>query len=313
MDDEKLLSEQEALERELRGPMSAYLVKTPTAEETRDLIGKLQGEFDLLKNPAASMEVPDPATAPPASHMERARAASQPQGGGIAAYGGDSEPAGRSLLAASAVRRRQAAPSLLRLYRMQLRTFSRSFWLSLAALVLMLVLAGERIGGSGWESGLLPLILPAALLGGIGYSSLSNRSGMRAVEAVAPYPPGLLHTSRIVLLSAAFIVAGMMASLFLEDGYSRQETALHLLRWLSPLVLIGGLSSYLHFRRGMRFALTSAAAGWLIQLVLGEWVANRTLAVQTGLLLEAGWLAAGAVLIILAYRRLLRLREGASL
>ncbi|WP_106767017.1 hypothetical protein [Paenibacillus faecalis] len=219
------------LEEELREPLTRGVFSPPLPSETAHLIASLQGEFDLLKMEAAPPKL-------------------------------DFNP-------------QVDPPSLRQLLRSQLRLNLKYIFLASAAVFTMLILLIDpdypldSMGGI--PGGIFPLITPLLLIASMLFSSRTWDRGMRAVETITPYPPALVLYSRLLMVT--FIVIGMAlistVALGIKAMNSNETHFLFgpfVLEWLGVLLLTGGTTMYMMFRKGMVASILSAI------LVYGIWI-----------------------------------------
>lgn len=294
--------ENELLEQELQSKLAAYLVKTPDSTETKQLINQLQVHFNELQMSVG------------ASALEERKQDSHQ---------------------VCPAKVQTTAPSMFNLCRNQLRRLPWSFWVLSIALFALITLASSVSTFYSFGYGTLdlllrkvvvkelnPVLVPLYLFIGIGYSYRSPNPGMRDIEQITPYPPALLLMSRILLMFGLSLILGLLGFVYYWgiDYYHFQSYFVYnmvgdLLNWLTPLCLSAGLMAYLLFRYRMRTAVTGAIIGyalvrlgWMIFINISSSAVLSTLQESLPAILYGGiGITAGLALLILAYRRTLRL------
>ncbi|ALS29376.1 hypothetical protein IJ21_39900 [Paenibacillus sp. 32O-W] len=252
------------LEDEMRGPLSAYTVHPVTSGDTARLLQALQPAFDDMRHAVNAF---------PAAESKRI----------------------------------PYQPSLAKLMKAQLHAYPKMYWLAgLSVLVMLLLISSTFNNYSNYAiiGDMFALVLPATLLAGMLYSFRSQNREMRLVESITPYPPALLILCRMLLVVILTVVLGAIVSLYLLARLDRFPLLPFLLQWMSVLVLVGGVTAYIMMRKGVKTAFACSCISWI------AWNGSDLLNRSSGLLaddiqmtLQAAGLAAGLLLLRLAYRR----------
>ncbi|PZD94815.1 hypothetical protein DNH61_16095 [Paenibacillus sambharensis] len=260
--------ERTKLEDEMRKPLAGWMVKPVTSTETAKLLGALQPEFDALQEEVNQTAIQE--------------------------------------LAGTETHR----PSLIRLMLSQLSSYPKAYWLASLAvftmMTLMLTMAAPPYNGI---AELFTMLTPAVLIAGMLYSFRTWDKGMRLIESITPYPPALLLLCRFLIVIVLNLALGLLASAYLAARMEQFPFMPFLLQWFSLLVLTGGLTAYLMMRRGIKTGIGAAILVWFIWNMADFSGHTRSgISIMLEQLVQGVALAAGLILLLLAYRRSLGIR-----
>ncbi|TYP69748.1 hypothetical protein [Paenibacillus methanolicus] len=252
------------LEEEMREPLSRLLASPVSSQDTIRLIQALQPAFNELRQ---------------TSEAER--------------YALQSAPL-RPL-------------SLYRLIRSQLSSYSRMYWLAslMVFAMLLLILPTDQNVSFHSVGNTFTFILPALLLASLAYSFRTWNKELRMIESITPFPPALLLIVRTMIVISLNLLFGIAGSFYMNMKVVTFPMLPFMLHWLSVLLFLSGLTAYLIMSRGLKTAYAVALLLWfawngLMQRIVPVWdfASNEYLThIQTGAL------AAGLLLLALAYRR----------
>ncbi|WP_274649338.1 hypothetical protein [Paenibacillus humicola] len=207
---------------------------------------------------------------------------------------------------ASAVKR----PSVLRLVRSQLSSYSRVYWVaSLIVFGMLLLLTqpdGSRDETSFAEIGNnFALVLPALLLASLAYSFRSWNREMRMIESITPYPPALLLIVRTMIVIGLDVLLGIAGSVYMYAKVESFPLLPFVLQWMSLLLLVSGVTAYVLLWKGFKAAFACALVFWVGWNGLAQRVGMlRDLAAGAARMeIQTAAAAAGLLLLALACRR----------
>lgn len=262
-------NDRKQLEEELREPLSRWMVKPVHSAETSRLIQALQPEFEQLRTERKQQE---------------AYTASFPH----------------------AVR-----PSLAALIWAQLATYPRIYWLASVAVLIMFITILPVSAYVPYQSigQMVNLILPVLLLGGLLYSFRSWNKEMRTLENITPYPPALLMLCRLLPVLGMALIIGFCATLYLKLNIALFPLLPFTLQWLSLTILLGGVLAYAMLWKGIKPAMIAGTLAWVAwNLAHHQFVEPHPSASGLVTNIHIALLLAGALLLVLAFRRGLRMK-----
>lgn len=203
---------------------------------------------------------------------------------------------------------RARRPSLLRLMRSQLSSYSRMFWLAslfVFGMLLYLLPTGNNYVSYISTGNTFSFVLPALLLASLAYSFRTWNKEMRIIESITPYPPALLLIVRIMIVIGLNLVFGIAGSFYMEVQVEAFPLLPFVLQWLSILLLLSGVTAYMLMWKGFKAAFFCSVIlwiGWLGMTQIDSPV--REIADHRNWTsLQSAALAAGLLLLGLAYRR----------
>ncbi|MBB3114376.1 hypothetical protein FHS18_006497 [Paenibacillus phyllosphaerae] len=198
-------------------------------------------------------------------------------------------------------------PSVLRLLRSQLTSYSRMYWLTslLVFFMLLLILPTGSNVSFHTVGNTFTFVLPALLLASLAYSFRSWNKELRMIESITPYPPAMLLILRTMIVICLNLLFGLAGSIYMNLKVSAFPMLPFMLHWLSLLLLMSGLTAYLMMWRGMKAAFAIAALLWfawngLMQRIVPIWEFSYNEYLSH---LQTGALVAGLLLLALAYKR----------
>ncbi|MWC29025.1 hypothetical protein [Paenibacillus sp. MMS18-CY102] len=205
---------------------------------------------------------------------------------------------------------RKQAVSLGRLMRSQIIAYSRAYWAASAALFVMLLFMVDRLGLAAADRavGWFTILMPAALLGGMLYSFRTWNREMRMIESISPYPPALLLLTRSLIVTALNVILGLAATVYMEWTDHRFNALAFLTGWMSLYLLISGVVANVMLRKGLKPALAWGLVLWFIWnygLGFADFELYRIWEDK----IQLAAMAAGLMLLVMAYRRSLGIRE----
>ncbi|MBW7456482.1 hypothetical protein K0U00_20815, partial [Paenibacillus sepulcri] len=158
-------------------------------------------------------------------------------------------------------------PSLLRLLRSQLSSYSRVYWgSSFVVFVMLLWLLPTHDDVSLEKAGsMFTLALPALLLASLAYSFRSWNKEMRMIESITPYPPALLLVVRTMIVIGLNLIFGIAGSIYMNVHVASFPMLPFMLQWLSLLLLLSGAAAYVLMWKGFKAAFACSFilwAGW---------------------------------------------------
>ncbi|UVI28733.1 hypothetical protein [Paenibacillus spongiae] len=200
-----------------------------------------------------------------------------------------------------------ARPSIIRLVRSQLSSYSRMYWLaSLLIFGMLLLLLPTSQGVSARSVGdIFSIVLPALLLASLAYSFRTWNKEMRMIETITPYPPALLLIVRTMIVISLNLVFGMIGSIYMNMKVESFPMLAFVLQWLSLLLLLSGITAYVLMWKGFKLAFTFAAAFWIgwnglmLRILPALELSNSRYLAE----LQGSAVIAGLLLLALAYKR----------
>ncbi|CAH1211728.1 hypothetical protein PAECIP111893_03465 [Paenibacillus plantiphilus] len=202
---------------------------------------------------------------------------------------------------------RSRHPSLLRLLRSQLSSYSRMYWLaSLFVFGMLLYLLPTDNHTSYISVGdTFSFVLPALLLASLAYSFRTWNKEMRIIESITPYPPALLLIVRIMIVIGLNLVFGITGSIYMNVQVEAFPLLPFMLQWLSILLLLSGVTAYVLMWKGFKAAFSCSIILWISWLGMTQVDSPiREMADHRNWTsLQGTALAAGLLLLALAYRR----------
>ncbi|GGD48819.1 hypothetical protein [Paenibacillus nasutitermitis] len=198
-------------------------------------------------------------------------------------------------------------PSLLRLLRSQLSSYSRVYWgSSLVVFVMLLWLLPTHDNVSFHTVGtMFTLALPALLLASLAYSFRSWNREMRMIESITPYPPALLLVVRTMIVIGLNLIFGLVGSIYMNVRVYSFPMLPFMLQWLSLLLLLSGVTAYVLMWKGFKAAFLCSFILWIGWTSIEQYASpmiDQTIS-KHFVSFHAFTLAAGLLLLIQAYRR----------
>ncbi|WP_141334723.1 hypothetical protein [Paenibacillus sp. tmac-D7] len=196
-------------------------------------------------------------------------------------------------------------PTFWRQCLLQVQTFGKAFWIiSLIAFVLLTLSSSLWNRTPGLDSNLYGKTLPLFFFASLLYGYRTWNPKMRMVESVTPFPPALLMLIRLLLMIGMTTLLGLIGSVYLVLSTDAPLSLLSfMLRWLSELLLIGGLLAYVAFRRGIKHGFAAGVGAWTMLLAGEQWLRfNEFVPTTLTSILELLGLAAGCLLLMYSYR-----------
>ncbi|MBW7474433.1 hypothetical protein K0T92_06720 [Paenibacillus oenotherae] len=202
---------------------------------------------------------------------------------------------------------RSRRPSLIRLMRSQLSSYSRMYWLAslfvFGMLLYMLPTEGQishtTVGNT------FTFVLPALLLASLAYSFRTWNKEMRIIESITPYPPALLLIVRMMIVIGLNLLFGIAGSIYMDAKVEAFPLLPFMLQWLSLLLLLSGVTAYVLMWKGFKSAFFCAVIlwiGWLSITQVDSPISNLA-DHRNWISMQGTALAAGLLLLALACRR----------
>lgn len=198
-------------------------------------------------------------------------------------------------------------PSIFRLIRSQLSSYSRMYWVASLLIfgMLLLVLPTSQGVSAHTVGNMFSIVLPALLLASLAYSFRSWNKEMRMIETITPYPPALLLIVRTMIVISLNLVFGMVGSIYMNMKVTSFPMLPFVLQWLSLLLLVSGITAYVLMWRGFKLAFTFAAVFWigwngLMQRIIPLWELSYS---RHWAEVQMIAVIAGLLLLALAYKR----------
>jgi len=199
-------------------------------------------------------------------------------------------------------------PTLLRLFRSQLSSYSRTYWVaSLLVFSMLLFALPTHDGVSIYTTGaMFSFVLPALLLASLAYSFRSWNKEMRMIETITPYPPALLLVVRTMIVISLNLLYGVAGTLYMLVQLKTFPVLPFMLQWMSLLLLVSGIAAYALMWKGFKTSFAFAGAFWIawngmIQRYMSYWDVSQYGRHLAGVQFVA--ILAGLLLLLLAYRR----------
>ncbi|MFD0712487.1 hypothetical protein [Paenibacillus sp. GCM10027626] len=198
-------------------------------------------------------------------------------------------------------------PTLLRLIRSQLSSYSKAYWIaSLFVFVMLLIVLPTHDGVTAHSVGaLFTFVLPALLLASLAYSFRSWNKEMRMIETITPYPPALLLIVRTMIVISLNLLYGIAGSIYMTVQVASFPVLPFMLEWMSLLLLVSGIAAYALMWKGFKTAIAFAGAFWI------SWngFTQRIITIdnfaydQNTFILQIASVVAGLLLLAMAYKR----------
>ncbi len=210
--------------------------------------------------------------------------------------------------------RKRNPPSLIRQCMVQLKTYTKTFWLASCMVFVMLTLTSASGPQDVYGSlDLYSLIVPLLVAAGMLYGFKSWNPEMRMVESVTPFPPALLLLSRFLIIVAINILLGLAGTAYLGLTVSSLRFFPFLINWLSLVLFVGGIMAYVMFWKGLKAGMALAVIAWLLVNASHDWMSQYGfVSDQAVLIVRCALLLAGLLLFAAAYRKSVTLQFAAE-
>lgn len=194
-------------------------------------------------------------------------------------------------------------PSLFKQCLLQLQAYNKTFWLTSAAVFIMLTLMSSTMSYLSLNN-LFSLVIPLFLFVGVVYSYKTWNREMRMLESITPFPPALLLLSRLLIVLSLCVIYGLIGTIYLQFTVRSFSGLYFVVDWLAAVFLVSGLLAFVMFWKGLKAGLTASILSWVLWRIMEGWVLREeVLRTQEWFFAEILLLTAGIGLFILAYRK----------